>query len=152
MSRIEPERARNAGGDGVRALGGVVEALGAHRRQLGEAVLDLVGDRQRAQQRATVGVRVLGCGEYRSEVVARMAGLAGCQVGVVEVQVAHQRAVVERGTVGRGLASADQRAQRRPAELLHMRADHRDRLTVERPQRNAERVQHSQLQLLTCRL
>ena len=117
-SRIEPERARNAGRDGVGALSGVVEALGAHRRDLGEAVLDLVGDRQRGQQRATVGVRVLGRGEHRSEVVARMAGLPGRQVGVVEVQVAHQRAVVERGTVRRALAPADQRAQRRTAELL----------------------------------
>ena len=111
---IEAERARDPGGDRVGALRGVIEALGAHRRHLGQAVLDLVGDRQRGQQRATVGVRVLGRGEHRREVVARMAGLAGRQVGVVEVQVAHQRAVVERRAIGRALARADQRRTAAP--------------------------------------
>ena len=125
---VEAERPRDAGGDGVGALRGVVKALGAHRRHLGQAVLDLVGDRQRGQQRATVGVRVLGRGEHGREVVAGVTRLTGRQVGVVEVQVADQRAVVERGAVRRAPSHADQRAQRRAAELPDLLADHRHRL------------------------
>ena len=81
-----------------------------------------------------------------------MAGLAGGEEGVVEVQVAHQRAVVERRTVGRALARADQRRQRRAAELPHLRCDDSHRLAVERPQRAPERVQYPQLELLARRL
>ena len=67
--RVEAECPGDAGGDRVGALRGVVKPLGSHRRDLGETVLHLVGDRQRRQQRATVGVRVLGGGEHRREVV-----------------------------------------------------------------------------------
>ena len=81
-----------------------------------------------------------------------MAGLARGEERVVEVQVAHQRAVVERRPIGRALALADQRRQRRAAELPHLRCDHSHRLAVERPQRAPQRVQHPQLELVARRL
>jgi hypothetical protein len=57
----------------------VIESLRTHRRYLGETVLDLVGDRERGQERTAVGVRVFGRGEHRREVVAGVAGLPGAR-------------------------------------------------------------------------
>ena len=130
----------------------MIEALRTYRRYLGEAVLDLVGNRERGQERAAVGVRVFGGGEHRREVVARVAGLPWRQVGVVEVQVANERPVVESRAIGRAPSPADQGCQRRSAELLQLLADHRHRLAVQRTERHAQRVQHPQLELLTSRL
>jgi hypothetical protein len=130
----------------------LVEALCAHGRHLAEAVLDLVGDRQGGEKRVPVGLRVLGCRQHRREVVARVAGLARGEIGVVEVQVAHERAVVERGAVRRSLSTADQRRQWLSAEFVHLLADHRHRSAVERAECHAERVEYTQLQLLARRL
>jgi hypothetical protein len=130
----------------------VVEALRAHGRHLAEAVLDLVRDRQGGEKRVPVGVRVLGCRQHRREVVARVAGLVRGEIRVVEVQVAHERAVVERGAVRRCLSTADQRRQWLSAELVHLLADHRHRSAIQRAECHAERVEYTQLQLLARRL
>ena len=76
-----------------------------------------------------------------------MAGLAGREVGVVEVEVADERAVVERGAVGRGPAAADQGAERAAAEVVELGADRSDGRRVERAERAAERVEDADLQL-----
>ena len=84
------------------ALRRVVESLRPYRRLVREPALHLVGDGERGQQLPSGGARVLGRREHRREVVARVAGLARREVGVVEVEVANERSVVERGAVGRG--------------------------------------------------
>ena len=149
---VEAQRLRGAGGGGVRALGRVVEPLRAHGRLVGEPALHLVGDGERDEQLASRGVGVLRCGEHRSEVVARMAGLAGREVGVVEVEVADERPVVERGAVGRARAAADQRAERPAAELLDLRSDRGDRSSGACAERAAERVEYADLQLAARRV
>ena len=149
---VEAQRLRRAGGGGVGALGRVVEALRAYGCFVGEPALHLVGDRERGQQLAAGGVRVLGGRQHRREVVARVAGLAGREVGVVEVEVADERPVVEGGSVGCRRAAADQRAERIAAEVLELRPDRGDGRGVERAERAAERVEHADLELAARRL
>jgi hypothetical protein len=110
--------------------------------------LHLVGDRKRGQQIAAGASGELGGRQHGGEVVTRMAGLAGCEVGIVEVEVADERPVVEGRTIGRAPAATDERAERRAAELLGVGADGEHRLRPERADRAAERVEHAQLQLL----
>jgi hypothetical protein len=77
--------------------------------------------------------------------------LARREERVVEVQVAHERAVVERGAVGCASAGAYERRQRGAAELPHLLGDHSWWVAVQRPEGAPERVQHPELQLLTRR-
>src|SRR5665213_1243467 len=81
-----------------------------------------------------------------------MTRLTRREVGVAEVQVANERTVVERDTIGRAPAAADQRRQRRATELLDLRSNHRYRSGVQRPERDPERIQHPQLELPARRL
>ena len=147
--RVEPERPGDARGDPVDALSGVVEPLCSHRRLLREPDLHLVGDRERAQQRAAVRVGVLRGGEHRRQVVRGMAGLARRQEGVVEVEVADERAVVERRPIGRGaFQKADHRRKRRAAELSTCFRTISGTLGTQGTERAPERVQDAQLELL----
>lgn len=79
-----------------------------------------------------------------------MAGLAGGEVGVVEVEVADERPVVESGPVGSRATAADHCAERSAAELLELCSDRVDRRRVERAERTAERVEDADLQLCSC--
>ena len=128
----------------------MVEALCSHRRLVREPALHLVGDGERGQQLAAGGIRILGRGEHGREVVARVAGLAGGEVGVVEIEVADERSVVERGTVGGTPAAADQRAERAAAEVVELGADRADGPSLQRAKRAAERVEDADLQLFAC--
>jgi hypothetical protein len=76
-----------------------------------------------------------------------MAGLAGREERVVEVQVAHHRSVVERGAVGRARARGEQSAQGHAAQLADLLADDLGDLGAERAEGAAERVQDAQLEL-----
>jgi hypothetical protein len=76
-----------------------------------------------------------------------MAGLAGREVGVVEVEVADERPVVERGPVRGRPAAADQGAERAAAEICDLGADRADGRRVERAKGAAERVEDADLQL-----
>ena len=143
----EAKRLGRAGRGGVGALGRVVEPLRPHRRLVGEPALHLVGDRECGQQFPAGGVRVLGRREHGREIVARMAGLAGGEVGVVEVEVADERPVVERGTVGGRPAAADQGAERAAAEVVELGADRLDRRRLERAKGAAEGIEDTDLQL-----
>ena len=148
----ETQRLRRPGRGGIGALRGVVEALRPHRRFVREPALNLVGDRERRQQLPSGRLRVLGGREHGCEVVTRVAGLTGREVGVVEVEVAHQRAVQERRAIRGGGAAADQRAERPAAELLHLRANRVNGRRAERAECAAERVQHADLQLASRRV
>ena len=125
----------------------MIEAPGSHRRLVGESALHVIGDGEGDEQLATGGVCVFGRGKYRGKVVARMAGLAGGEVGVVEVEVANERPVVEGGAVGRSLTVADQRAARVSTKVFELCANRTDRRRIERAKRTAERVENADLQL-----
>jgi hypothetical protein len=132
-------------------VGDVVEPAGAHRRGLGEPALHLVGDRERGEQCGPVAVAVLPAGEHGGQVVAGVAGLAGGEVAVVEVEVADQEPVVERGPVGRRAAPPEHRAPRVPADVVEVLGEQPHRVGVDRAQGAAERVEHADLQLLDGR-
>ena len=142
------ERLRRPSRGRVRALGRVVETLVSHGGLVGEAAVHLIGDRERRQELAPGRARVLGRREHRRQVVARVAGLAGREVGVVEVEVADECAVVERRPVRGGPAAPDQRAQRPAAEVVELGANRVHRRSPKRPQRAAERIQNADLQLV----
>ena len=118
----------------------------AHGCHLAEAVLDLVSDRQGGEKRVPVGLRVLGCRQHRREVVARVAGLALRQEGVVEVEVADKRPVVEGGAVRSASAAADQGASLCAAKVLELLAHEPDWPRVERSDRTSERIEDALLQ------
>jgi hypothetical protein len=65
-----------------------------------EPALHLIGGGQSGEHVAAGGRRVLSGRKPRREVVARVAGLARGEVGVVEVEIADECAVVEGGAVG----------------------------------------------------
>ncbi len=146
--RIQPQGPGDARRHGIGALGGVVEPPGPHGGHIGKPTLHLVGHRQRRQQGAPVPARIFGGGQHRPQVVAGVAGLAGGDVAVVEVEVADQSAVVEGRAVGRARAPAHQSAARCASELLHVGADQPNGLAVQRADGTTQRVQHADLQLL----
>jgi hypothetical protein len=125
----------------------VVETLRSHGRLVREPALHLVGDGECGQELPAGGVRVLSRREHGGEIVARVAGLAGREVGVVEVEVADKRPVVEGGTVGGRSAAADQGAERPAAEVRELGADRAGGRRVERAKGAAERVEDADLQL-----
>jgi hypothetical protein len=145
---IEAQRLRRAGRDGVGALRRVVEALGAHGCLVAQAALHLIGDGEGDEQLTTGGVSIFGCGEHGGKVVARLAGLGSGEVGVVEVEVADERPVVEGGPVRRSLTAPDQRAARVATEVFELCANRADRRRVERAKRTAQRVEDTDLQFL----
>jgi hypothetical protein len=107
LGLAEAKRFRRAGRGGVRTLRGVVESPRAHWRLVREPTLHLVGHGERAQQFPPGSVSVFGRRKHGREVVARVAGLARGEIGIVEVEVANECAVVEGGAVGGGFAAAD---------------------------------------------
>ena len=133
---------------GERALRGVVESSRAHGRFVREPTLHLIGDGERGQQFLSGRVRVFGRRQYGREVVARVAGLARCEVGVVEVEIANECAVVEGSAVGGGFAAADQRAEWPAAKLLELRADCGNRRRPQRAEGAPERIEDAKLQFL----
>src|SRR5690606_2163984 len=137
----EAERLGGGRRGGVGALGGVVEALRAHRCDVGEAGVHLVGDGQGGEELRAGGVGRLGGGEHRAEVVGGVVGLAFGQVGVHEVEVAAERAVDEGGAVGGGAAAADQGGRGCAAQVADEAADGGHRGGVQRADRDAEGVQ-----------
>ena len=149
---VECQRLGGAGRGGVGELRGVIETACAHGRFVREAALHLVRDRERRQQLAPRSARIFGGGEHGSEVVARVTGLAGGEVGVVEVEVADERAVVERGAVRSTAAAADQRAHGPSAEVVDDCANGSHRWRAQRSERAAERVEHADLQFRPRRL
>jgi len=73
------------------------------------------------------------------------------EVGVHEVEVAAERAVEECGPLGARAATADEGGTRRAAEVFDEAADRDDRLRVERTDRDAEGVEHADLELFEGR-
>src|SRR6185312_6524427 len=102
------------------------------------------------QQLLPGGMRVVRRREYGREIVARVARLAGGEVGVVEVEVADERTVVERSTVGGSTAAADQCTERTSAEIVQLRADRADGWSVEGAKSAAQRIEDADLQLVAC--
>jgi hypothetical protein len=144
----QAERLRGGRGGGVRALHRVVEALRAHRGDVGEAGVHLVGDREGGDELLAARVDRFGGREGRAEVVARVVRLALGEVRVHEVEVAAEAAVVERGAFGGGLAAADEGGGGRAAEVVDEFADRDHRVGVERADGDAEGVENADLQLL----
>src|SRR5438552_17888879 len=81
-----------------------------------------------------------------------MAGLPFRQVGIVEVQIANGGSVVERRAIWPGAASADQRAQGVAAEFLDLITDDSYGRTMQAADGAAERVEHSLLEGIACRV
>ncbi len=128
------------GADQRLVVAGVVE-----RHRVGEAALDLVGDRQRQDEVAARAAERLGHGEDARQVVGRVRGVERAP-GVVEVEVAHHGAVDERCHVGRGALAAapDARAPR----ISGVRRDHAGdarRRRAERRERHADGIQQPRL-------
>ena len=72
------------------------------------------------------------------------------QEGVEQVGVTHQHRIEERRLIHRGPAAADEGRRGPPAELSGVLADRRDELTVERPDRAGDAVEHVVFQQFTC--
>ena len=107
----------------------MIEPFCAHRRRIAQSALYLVGHGERGQVCAPATARILGDGQRRPQVVARMAGLSFGQVTVVEIQVAYERAVVERSLIWRRSTAADQGGMRIAAEIFDLRPKRIDRLS-----------------------
>ena len=118
-----------------------------HDRNLGtEPALDLVGDREGEQEVRTAGADVLGNRQYRAEVVCGMAETARRQERVEQVGIAHQHGVEERGLINRGASATDERRRGAAAELLGVRADWFDELSIECAHGTGDAVEHVPLQ------
>jgi hypothetical protein len=81
-----------------------------------------------------------------------MAGLAFSEIAVHEIEITHEGAVIERRSIGRGLAAADQRAERIAAKIRELRTDGADRLGGKGADRASEAVEHADLELPPRRL
>ena len=144
--RVQTEGAARAGSDRIRELRRMVESLLGDWRQLHEPALDLIGDCQRGQEVAAVGVRVLGRGEDAGEIVRRMARFASRHEVVHEVEVADESGVVARRAIGRRLAAGNQRRSAAGPEIVDLLAERAHRRAVERSARACKRVEHADLQ------
>ena len=142
---IEPQRLSCCGGSGESTLGCVIESLSAHRRNIGETGVNLVGDGERGQELCAARVDALGCGEHRTEVVGGVVGFTLREVRIHEIEVAAERAVKERCTVWAGFTAADQGCFRASPEVVEQAADRDNRLRIERADCNTEGVKHSDL-------
>ena len=98
----------------------MVETSLAHRSCIRKSTLHLVSDGQCSQQLATRTASHLRGGKHWSQIVAWMACLTTCQVAVVEIQVAHQKAVPKGCTVRCGTPHADERAHLRATKSVNM--------------------------------
>src|SRR5205085_11222614 len=96
------------GGDRVGSLCRMIEAFGSHGCNVREATLDLVGDCQCGQQIFATAPCILACSKHGPDIVAGMAGLIFGKIAVVEVQVAHQGRIIERGAIGSSLHPTDE--------------------------------------------
>src|SRR5262247_3506807 len=108
----------------------MVEPPCAHRRHIAQPALYLVGYGERGQEFAPAPARILRGRQRRPQVVARMAGLSFGQVTVIEIQIAHERAVVERRLIGGSSAAPDQGGMRIPAEIFDLRPKRLDWLSL----------------------
>jgi hypothetical protein len=145
---VEAEGFGDARRHGIGALRGVIKAFGSHRRDLTEAALHLVGHRQGGWQFPSTASGVLSRGQDSTEVIAGVAGFIWGQIAVVEVQVTHQGAIVERGAVGGRAATPDQCTVSGPAELVDLQTDQENRFSRKCTDGTAEGVQHANLELL----
>ena len=125
----------------------VIEALLLQGRVLAEQRLDLVSNRNRGHELPARCPRELGGGECGGQVVRRMKALAAHHQDVHEVEVAHARAVEERGAVGRALTAADQRAPFRAAEVVGKGPHGKDRLVTEGADRATKGIEDEDLQI-----
>jgi hypothetical protein len=127
----------------------MVKTSGPHGCNITETALHLVGRRQGGQEVSPATIGVLSSGQYGAQVVTRMTGFALGQVTIVEVEVAHQRAIMERGAIRGCLPASDQGTVFAAAKILNLRSNHPNRLSGERTQSAAECIQHPDLELLT---
>src|SRR5207248_5573718 len=148
---VQSERSRRASGHSVGQDAAMVEALFHNLQGAGEPTLHLVRHGERGYEIAAAAVGELGGGEHSAEIVARMARAFLAKIAIVEVDVAHERAVVERGAGGCGPAAADERAARRAAELVRVRAQDLHWPRAERADGAAEGVEHADLEPLARR-
>ena len=116
-------------------------------REVPEADMDFVGDRE-AEEHVLAGEPLhLGDRQRRADIDARMMRVAEGGV-VVEVEIADGQRVQEGGLLGRGLpAGADHRGLRVAALMTHHLGRDADRLAVDRADGAAERVEKQSLGL-----
>src|SRR5262245_43828320 len=107
----------------------MVEASRAHRRFVAQPALRLVGYGERRHEFAPAYTRIFGRRQRRSKVVAWMAGLSFSQVTVIEIQIAHESAIVERRLIWGRSTAADQSGKLIAAEILDLRPNQFDRLS-----------------------
>src|SRR6476659_450064 len=89
---------------------------------------------------------MLGHREYRAEVVCGMAETARRQERVEQVGIAHQHGVEERRLINRGASATDEGRRGPAAELLGVRADWFDELSIECAHGTGDAVEHVPLQ------
>src|SRR6185437_16205520 len=90
---VQTERPRYTRCKGEGALRGMIEASRPHGGDLTKTALHLIGHRQSGQEISPAAIGVFSSGQYGTQVVTRMAGFALGQITIVEVEVAHQRAI-----------------------------------------------------------
>lgn len=95
----QPQQRAQAAGGGRAEVGDMVDAVLVQADALDQGDMDLVGGDDGPQQIGAGAAGVLGDGEQRRDVVARV-GVVGRQVGVVVVEFAHRRAVGPGGPLG----------------------------------------------------
>lgn len=148
MGGIETQQAGRAGGHRKGQRRGVVEA-GAHGGQLlQQPALHLVGNGQGQQQVFAAAVGVVGHGQQAAEVVGRVAHFALAGVVVHEIEVAHQRRIIQRRPVDGCAAATRQRAVRVAAQLLYQRQNLPRGLAVDGPNQATQRIQNVVLEAL----
>jgi len=70
-------------------------------------------------------------------------GLTFGEVSVHEIEIAHERTIVEGGAVRRGLSTPDQCAMGRPAEIGDMRPNIANGLAVKRADCDTDAIEHA---------
>jgi len=122
--------------------------MGADGSDIGEPALDLVGNGQGNKEITAAAVRVLGRRQHRCEVVARVAGFAGGEIRIVEIQVADRGSVEEGSSIGGCMPAAQKCAQRLAAHVIHLSTDRVEDMRAESPNRASQCVEDAQLQRL----
>src|SRR5665811_2030444 len=89
-------------------MGSVVESPVTYRRRITQSALHLIRDRKSSEQRRAIGVRELSGREHRAKVVRGVTRFMRGEIAVVEIEVADERAVVQRGAIGCAPTTADE--------------------------------------------
>ena len=125
----------------------VIDAVFAEAGRVAEATLDFIGKYRSRDQVAAAGVHGFAHGQHRCEVVARVRRFLR-KVRIVEVEVADEQAVDERGPLGAGPTAAEDRRAGIAAHPQGALLRDAIRLGGHRTDRRRERIDESPLRFV----